>query len=190
MIDANEPRLTHYERELIPMRGDGRFKNDREMIDCCALGLTEESAEVLCAIDGTSGDADVLAELGDVLWYATTAAHRLDRTIAHILENVETTTEQFVYNEDEDYARALLMYSGLFAGLVKKWLYHDKPLNADLAAKYIAEILECVARIASQLGHTLTDAQYANLAKLRKRFPSGGFTAAEANARADEKGGA
>lgn len=184
MINADDTRLSKYERELIAMRGDGAKLSDEEMLACCALGLAEETAEVLFAMDGRSGN-DALSEIGDVLWYATTAAHRIDRSLSEI-QSIETNTEQDRYDEDEDYAHPAIAYAGVFAGLVKKWLYHDKPLNHQLAAKYLAEIVECASRMASQLDRVLGDAQDANLAKLRKRFPSGGFTAAEANARADE----
>ena len=189
MIDANDTRLSNYEREVISMRGDGALLSDQEMLACCALGLAEESAEVAYAIDGRSGNDDALTELGDVLWYVTTAAHRLDRTLARILENVETNTGLSEYDEDEDYAREMLAFAGSFAGVVKKWLFHDRPLIEGYVVRYLAEILECASRIATQLGHTLEDAQSANVAKLRKRFTSGGFTAAEANARADEAKG-
>lgn len=188
MIDANDPRLSPYEREIAAMRGDGAKLSDDEMIACCALGLAEETAEVICAIDNES-DETVLSELGDVVWYATTAAHRLDVTLSHVRET-ETATNLTVRPNDEDNARSMAMYAGIFAGLVKKKLFHEKPLNVEWSVRYLAEILDCVELIAIDHHGVFDDACEANLAKLRKRFPSGGFTTAEANARADEKGGA
>lgn len=183
MIEADAEGLTDYERAIIPMRGEGRFLVDQDMLACCALGLAEEAAELVYAIEGRSNE-DPISELGDVLWYATTAAHRLNRTIAYIVENVETSTDLSEYDEDEDYARELMAYAGLFAGLVKKRIYHGTPMNERRAIRYIAEIIECARRVAMKLGRTLEHAESANIAKLCKRYSSGVFTAVEANARA------
>lgn len=185
MIDENDPAMIPYERQIAAMRGDGRFRSDDEMLACCALGLVEETAEVLCAIDGESGDA-VLTELGDVVWYATTAAHRLDVTLWRVRE-AETATNLTTHPEREDHPLNMAKYAGIFAGLVKKKLFHEKPLNREWAIRYLAEVLDCVELIAQEHDHAFDDVLEANLAKLRKRFPSGGFTAAEANARADER---
>ena len=187
MIDANDSRLSEYERAIAAMRGDGRFLDDGGALVCCALGLSEEAAEVQLALDGLDYGTEALAELGDVVWYATTAAHRLDMTSAQV-ERIEPSTGLRTFDEGEDIVRDLHLFTGGFAGVIKKWMFHDRPLQRDAAARYLAEVFECVGRIARQLGHTLDDARAANVAKLRKRYPSGGFTAAEANARADEKG--
>jgi hypothetical protein len=185
MIDANDSRLTPYEREIAAMRGDGAKLSDAQMLACCAMGLAEEAAEVQLALDGHDYGTDALAELGDLIWYAATAAHRLDLTTAQV-ESLGTSAP-LEYDADGDLVRGLHLHTGAFAGLVKKWLFHDKPLARDVAARHLAEVFELASRIATQLGHTLDDARAANITKIRKRFPSGGFTAAEANARADER---
>lgn len=185
MIDENNKQLTDYERAVISMRGDGRFKSDREMIGCCALGLAEESAEVAQAVY-YNHVGPVLNELGDVAWYATTAAHRLDTTLTQL----RALSVHAPGLGTDDSIRGMSTAAGQFAGRVKKWLYHDKPLNRDDALRDLALVLTRAEQIADTYGRTLEDAFAENLAKLRKRFPSGGFTTAEANARADEKGGA
>lgn len=190
MIEATSNGLTEYEHEIIAMRGDGAKLGDGEMLSCCALGLAEEAAEVACAIDGRSGDADLITELGDVIWYATTAAHRLDVTLVLLVDAESHIAVDDDADDDADIAREMAVHAGLFAGLAKKWLYHHKPLNREVAVRYLAAIVQCASLLAANHGSMLHGACVANLAKLRKRFPSGGFTTAEANARADEKGGA
>ena len=184
MIDANDPRMSAYEREIAAMRGDGAKLSDRDMLACCALGLAEEAAEVQLALDGQDYGTDPLSELGDLVWYATTAAHRLDLTTAQV-ESLGTSAP-LEYDADSDLVRGLHAHTGAIAGLVKKWLFHNKPFFRSIIARQLAEVFELASRIATQLGHTLDDARAANITKIRKRFPSGGFTAAEANARADE----
>jgi NTP pyrophosphatase (non-canonical NTP hydrolase) len=185
MIDQNDPRLTSYERDIAAMRGDFRHKSDQEALACCALGLAEECAEVAFAVDGRGEDP--IAELGDVVWYVTTAANRLDWTMERLVNDIETNVEMSDYDEDEDCVREMAMHAGVFAGHIKKWLFHDKPLSKARTIRALAEVLECAHRAARQLGSTLNAARDLNVAKLRKRYPSGGFTTAEANARADER---
>ena len=181
MIDASHERLTDYERTIIAMRGDGRFRSNLEMLACCALGLSEETAEVAQAVHyGHAGP--VLNELGDVAWYAITAAHRLNTTLTQLRAIPAHAPAQDV----DDSIRGMVTAAGLFAGRVKKWLYHDKPLDNELALRDLACVLLRAEQIADWHERTLEDAFAENIAKLRKRFPSGGFTAAEANARADE----
>jgi len=179
MIDATHEGLTDYEREIIAYRGDGRFKSDREMIDCCALGLAEECGEAVDAHLSKAPGA-VVSELGDVLWYATTAAHRLDATLGDAIAHGGSR-----WPKSRLAAFALMfMRAGVFAGRVKKWLYHDKPLDRDACLRDIGSVVLLVDFLTGR-----ENAANANLAKIRRRFPSGGFTAAEANARADESKG-
>lgn len=179
MIEATSKGLSEYEREVIAMRGDGRFKTDREMIDCCALGLAEECGEAVEAhIDNASKGA-VDSELGDVLWYATTAAHRLDATL-----EIAVAHGVVWWPRSRLAAFALMfVHASRFAGRVKKWLYHDKPLDHAACLRDIGSVVLAVDYLTGR-----QNAANANVSKLRKRFPSGGFTAAEANARADEGG--
>jgi len=181
MIEKSNDNLTYYDVELIERRGDFRHKSDREAIDCCALGLVEESAEFLEAYAADDGDdANWVSELGDVLWYAVTAAHRLDAT----LQDLVTCGMPDPGVVDETHR--LLPSAAKFAGRVKKWLHHDRPIDRETFLRNLSEIVTIIRGVAPALG-TVADA---NIAKIRKRFPSGGFTAAEANARVDEAPGA
>lgn len=176
MIDANDSRLTDYEREIAAMRGDARFRSDEEMLACCALGLAEECGEATGAL--LSGGFDEFeSELGDVVWYATTGAHRLDATRNELVG----FRRPIVFGDAMHNMTMLHLAAARFAGRVKKWLFHDKPLDRTACLGDLWEVTRRIEAVSS-----LSAAESANLAKLRKRFPSGGFTAAEANARADE----
>lgn len=194
MIDANDPRLSPYEREIAAMRGDFRFKSDADALACCALGLVEEIEEARFAMAvaderaWTSRSADardnVLCELGDVLWYAATALHRLDQ---HAMQAARVADER-AWQWQADSLVDLQARGAEFAGLVKKALFHERGI-AFVQAKSLSVLGDCIVLVeacARRYCATFGDVERANIDKIRKRFPSGGFTAAEANARADE----
>lgn len=80
--------------------------------------------------------------------------------------------------------------AGEVCDLLKKVVFHGKPLDADVRAKLLLEmgdVLWYLAHAATTLGVTLDDVANANAAKLRARFPDG-FTCADAAAKRDEAG--
>lgn len=198
MIPADDPRLSPYEREIAAMRGDFRFKTDADALACCALGLVEEIDEArgamlmadalpwgTCDAHRDDARACVLRELGDALWYATTALHRLDQNAMQAARCSNASTRW-----REDSLTDLQARGAEFAGLVKKALFHDRGI-AFVQARSLWILGDCIVLVeacAHRYCATLGDVERANLDKIRKRFPSGGFTAAEANARADERG--
>lgn len=78
--------------------------------------------------------------------------------------------------------------SGEVCDLLKKVVFHGKPLDAAMRAKLVLEmgdVLWYLAHAATTLGVSLDDVANANAAKLRARFPDG-FTRADAAAKRDE----
>jgi NTP pyrophosphatase (non-canonical NTP hydrolase) len=61
--------------------------------------------------------------------------------------------------------------SGEFAELVKKHVYHDIPLNFNLAVKELGDVLWYVAAGATALGYSLEEVAAMNIAKLQARYP-------------------
>ena len=74
-------------------------------------------------------------ELGDVAWYAVTAAHRLDTTLTQL----RAIPVHAPWQDVDDSIRGLIVAAGLFAGRVKKWLYHDKPLDHEIALRLVID---------------------------------------------------
>lgn len=194
MIDANDNRLTPYEREIAAMRGDGANLDDNHMLACCALGLVEEIEEARAAMylatmrawhaEAWDCREDVLRELGDVLWYATTALHRVDQGAMQAAATSESSTQW-----GSDTLAELQSTGAEFAGVIKKALFHDRGIAAS-RAKIIQLLGDCIKLIeacARRVNATFGDVERANISKIRARFPSGGFTTAEANARVDEQ---
>lgn len=185
MIDGDDPRLSWYEREIASMRGDFRHESDANALACCAMGLAEEAGEVTNAARGDGARREtVIAELGDVVWYAVTAANRLDCTEMDAFAGGDHWS---TYGRDG----LLWMLHGeaaKFSGAMKKALFHGRGIDAQRAELLlrIGNVLRIVYALAPAYGSTLFDVQRANVAKLRARYPSGGFSAAEANAHADE----
>ena len=63
--------------------------------------------------------------------------------------------------------------SGEFCELIKKHVFHDKPMNPEDAKKELGDILYYVAMAAANLGLKLEDVAQANCDKLRSRYPNG-----------------
>ncbi len=79
--------------------------------------------------------------------------------------------------------------AGEVVDLLKKHLYHDKPLDHGKLTLELGDALFYLTDIGRQYGITLQDVMAGNVDKLTKRFPQGHFTPADANARKDENGG-
>jgi NTP pyrophosphatase (non-canonical NTP hydrolase) len=74
--------------------------------------------------------------------------------------------------------------AGETADMLKKHLFHGKPLDSDELIKELGDVLWYIAGMASAIGASLDDVAQRNVDKLRKRYPDGFTVAASAN-RAD-----
>jgi NTP pyrophosphatase (non-canonical NTP hydrolase) len=71
--------------------------------------------------------------------------------------------------------------AGETADMLKKHLFHGKPLDADEVVKELGDVLWYVAGMATAIGASLDDIAQRNVDKLRKRYPDG--FSAEASAK-------
>jgi NTP pyrophosphatase (non-canonical NTP hydrolase) len=74
--------------------------------------------------------------------------------------------------------------AGETADMLKKHLFHGKPLDVDELVKELGDVLWYVAGMATAIGASLDDVAQRNVDKLRKRYPDGFSTEASAK-RAD-----
>lgn len=72
--------------------------------------------------------------------------------------------------------------SGELVDLIKKWVFHEKPLDEDHAKKELGDVLWYAALICESFGWKMEDVMELNIEKLRKRYPDG-FTPKDANNR-------
>ena len=72
--------------------------------------------------------------------------------------------------------------AGEFADIVKKWVFHEKPLNMEHAKKELGDVLWYAALICDSFGWELDEVMSLNIEKLQKRYPEG-FTPEQANNR-------
>lgn len=63
--------------------------------------------------------------------------------------------------------------AGEVAEMVKKHAWHGQPLDADVMADELGDVLWYLADLASALGVSLDDVAARNVAKLRRRYPDG-----------------
>ena len=74
--------------------------------------------------------------------------------------------------------------AGETADMLKKHLFHGKPLDVDEVIKELGDVLWYVAGMATAIGASLDDVAQRNVDKLRRRYPDG-FSAEASATRAD-----
>lgn len=72
--------------------------------------------------------------------------------------------------------------AGEFTDMIKKWIFHEKPLDITHAEKELGDVMWYVALICDSFGWSLDDIMLMNIDKLKKRYPDG-FTVECANNR-------
>ena len=62
---------------------------------------------------------------------------------------------------------------GEFNDMVKKWIFHEKPLDVDHAQKEVGDILWYIAMICHSFGWDMGEIMQQNVDKLKTRYPDG-----------------
>lgn len=91
-------------------------------------------------------------------------------------QKASARTINYSLNHQLQLANAALGISdeaGEVAGIIKKVLYQDHPLDAVKLADEMGDVLWYLALLATTLGFSLGDVAAANVAKLEKRYPKG-----------------
>lgn len=83
------------------------------------------------------------------------------------------------------YALGLAGEAGEVVDLLKKHLFHSRPLDLDSLEKELGDVLWYLSAIATSYGLSLSDIAEKNVNKLRLRYPNG-FTPEDSEARRDE----
>lgn len=63
--------------------------------------------------------------------------------------------------------------SGELIDLIKKWIFHGKPLDTDHAKKELGDVCWYIAMIAHSFGWNLDEILKMNIDKLKARYPEG-----------------
>lgn len=71
---------------------------------------------------------------------------------------------------------------GEFNDMIKKWIFHEKPLNVDHAKKEAGDICWYLAMLCESFGWSLDEIMQINVDKLKSRYPEG-FDVERANHR-------
>lgn len=62
---------------------------------------------------------------------------------------------------------------GEFNDMVKKWIFHEKPLDVEHAQKEIGDVLWYIAMICHSFGWNMAEIMQQNIDKLKARYPEG-----------------
>ena len=73
---------------------------------------------------------------------------------------------------------------GAFNDMIKKWIFHEKPLDMIHAKKEMGDILWYIALMCDSFGWDIEDVMKLNIEKLKNRYPAG-FDTTLANNRKD-----
>ena len=133
------------------------------------LGMVEEAGEVFEAVQ-SKDDADVLLEIGDVLWYAIAFTIEVGGDVSMLEPWPEPQP-----TSDTRAEVCLLHTVSKLSGRVKKFLRGDQVLEqfAPMMLQYIHDgVLQC-AQVAANHGGTLEKCAAMNVAKLAGRFARG-----------------
>jgi NTP pyrophosphatase (non-canonical NTP hydrolase) len=76
--------------------------------------------------------------------------------------------------------------AGEVADLIKKVIYHNKPLDRAALIRELGDVLWYLEALMIAIDTNTEEVQVVNIAKLRARYPNG-FNTADANARKDEQ---
>ena len=63
--------------------------------------------------------------------------------------------------------------TGEFNDMVKKWIFHEKPLDVEHAKKELGDVFWYLAMICDSFGWSMNDIMLMNIDKLKARFPEG-----------------
>ena len=62
---------------------------------------------------------------------------------------------------------------GEFNDMIKKWIFHEKPLDIEHAKKELSDCLWYIAMICDSFGWQLDEIMQINIDKLKARYPQG-----------------
>lgn len=75
--------------------------------------------------------------------------------------------------------------AGELTDMIKKWIFHNKPLDITHAQKELGDVMWYAAMICESFGWSLDEIMQMNIDKLKKRYPEG-FDTERANNRKPE----
>lgn len=145
---------------------DARYSDHEIMLVWNAIGLTDEVAELVEALQGRHGAyPSIIKEIGDVWWY--TAA--LCTTLGISLQNIAPTNYEELYTGPED----LVISAGKVAGHVKKGVFHRHGVDRNVMMDLLEHVIGALLTIHLATDVSVEMAFEANVEKLRQRYPEG-----------------
>lgn len=156
---------------------------DREiMIIWNALGLVGKVGEIAVLVLDSPHNVDEIAdELGDVVWYISAAATKLNMSLTRIVGQAGLTP--FLYTTTEIMALRLCHHAGQVAELCKKGIFHRHGLDFQKIEQELINCMTFICGLATEYGLPLRGKIMAgNLQKLDIRYEKN-FTSGESRGR-------
>lgn len=148
-----------------------------------AVGFSGELAELWSAmmVPSSSWDlANVKEELGDLQFYLEGVYQAAASPRFSVPEQVGTSPEKV-----DRGLRSLIVLAGDLLDVAKRYAIYGKPLEQERLAALLPEIETALSLVRSMVA-TRSEIMEVNMAKLAKRYKSGRYSDAQANARQDK----
>lgn len=94
-------------------------------------------------------------------------------------KSTDRLQDVLVFNDDSDIGGILNACLGLsgevgeFNDLIKKWIFHEKPIDTTHLKKELGDVLWYIALICESFGWSMDDIMKMNIDKLKSRYPEG-----------------
>lgn len=151
----------------------------------CAIGIVGEIGEIIeCLGQEHENRENLLEEIGDFCFYYRDlrdwiAGNKPD-------EPIEVSAEFRMPNDGPSLVSVAMVACGELLDVVKKHVIYGQVMNFANLMKASEQITICVEMVMVSVRITEDEAMEANINKLSKRYPKGGYSDGDAAARADK----
>lgn len=155
-------------------------------LEHAALGLCAETCELHSAVSlghGATNASLIKEELGDVLWMLAELSDMLGLRMLDLFSKKNLGEANLLFKQNVKASRGISLYKHYYpvyamkfaaqiAGHVQK-LLQGHPLEEKHVAFYMQGLFSVLPRIARMYGFSVRHAMWANIEKLKARYPDG-----------------
>jgi NTP pyrophosphatase (non-canonical NTP hydrolase) len=121
-----------------------------------AIGLCTEAGELL----KHDSKKNLGEELGDLCWYIALLESSLEIDLSDVLNHLIN-----------DANTTIMVNATLVLDQFKKCLFYNKPVDKETLVELLTEIVSAIDSLAFENGYTIDEILFANIEKLKARYP-------------------
>lgn len=145
-----------------------------KLLDWLAANHAAQQSEGAAVVDR----ANLLEELGDILWYAALGSDAIGIELADLVEVGRQQDFNLPWPGGSllDTAQAAIRWlnraAGELADFVKRTIFYGQQIDPAKAGSSLAYVLTAVRHLAEAAGSSIEEVAAINIAKLRRRYPN------------------